>query len=98
VTIYGTNFSKTKNAISFGTSSGLHHADGTPDNVFATVASTDGKTLTFTIPSAGPSGVLCDAQGSCRGVSAIRITPGSYPIMVTTSAGPSNIVRYTVSA
>ncbi len=96
VVIYGTNFSHTKNYITFGTASGRHHADGTADNVVATVGSSDGKSLVFTIPTSGPSGILCDAQNHCVAVAAMRITSGTYPITVINNVGPSNTVRYQV--
>ncbi len=96
MTIKGTNFDRTTNYITFGTSGGRHRADGTADNVIAVVGSADGKTLVFTVPTSGPSGILCDANKSCIAVSAMRVTPGVYPVSVKNKNGTSNIESYTV--
>ena len=90
VTITGTNFSHTANYVTFGSWGGRYHADGTPDNQIATVASTDGTTITFTVPSTGASGRLCNAQSQCIEVSSVVLTPGNYPVTVRTSGGTSN--------
>ena len=97
VTIIGSGFSTTKNYVLFGTSSNRSHPDGSPDNSVATAGSPDGKTLSFTVPSAGPSGLLCDSNNHCIGVSAIRITPGQYPVAVRNQYGTSVTDIFTVT-
>ncbi len=91
ITIKGSGFSTVSNTITFGTSAGRHRADGTADNVIATVASPDGKTLTFTVPSSGASGYLCDTSNHCVAISAMLLSPGKYPVTVHTKYGVSNI-------
>ena len=99
VTIIGTGFDTTTNYITFGTSGGRVHPDGTADNVVATVGSPTGRTLTFDIPTSGPSGILCDkSHTSCIAVSAIRILPGTYPVTVTNKNGVSAPATFTVTA
>lgn len=97
ITITGSGFSPTKNYVLFGTSADRSHPDGSPDNSIVTAGSPDGKTLSFTVPSAGPSGMLCDSNGHCIGVSAIRITPGQYPVSVRNQYGTSDVVVFTVT-
>lgn len=96
VTIIGTGFSTTKNYVLFGTSSDRTHTDGSPDNSISTAGSPDGKTLSFTVPASGPSGLLCDSNGHCIGVSAMRIVPGTYPISVRNQNGTSATQLFTV--
>jgi hypothetical protein len=98
ITITGTGFSPTTNYITFGTSQGRHHQDGTADNVIATQGSKDGKTLTFVVPSSSASGLLCDANNQCIGVSAMRIVPGNYPVTVENKYGASEADTFTVIA
>ncbi|MBA3788815.1 hypothetical protein H0X32_00250 [Patescibacteria group bacterium] len=97
VTIIGTGFDRVRNYLFFGTSNGRHRPDGTPDNVIATVPSPDGITVTFTVPASGPSGLLCDSLNHCIGVSATRITPGSYPVSVSNGYAASKATSFTVS-
>jgi hypothetical protein len=98
VTIVGTGFDATQNAILFGPSGGRHRPDGSPDNQIATVGSPDGKTLSFTVPTSGPSGMLCDSTNHCVAVSAIRIIPGQYAVIVKNRNGESNSSAFTVIA
>lgn len=97
VTITGQGFAKTGNHIMFGDSGGRHHPDGTSDNTITTADSQDGTTLTFTVPSSGPSGVLCDSSNHCIGVTAIRLLPGSFNVVVANSNGTSTPVKFTVT-
>jgi hypothetical protein len=90
VTINGTNFDPTTNYITFGATADRHHTDGTPDNQIATVASSNGTSLSFTVPSSGPSGVLCDAGNNCVAISSVLLSPGNYPVTVRTKSGTSN--------
>ncbi len=96
VTIFGTGFDSTTNYITFGTSQGRHHPDGTADNVIATAGSVDGKTLTFTVPSSSASGLLCDSSNHCVGISAMRIVPGNYPVTVNNKNGTSAVAVFSV--
>jgi hypothetical protein len=96
IAIKGTNFDSTTNYIYFGTPGGRHHPDGTPDNLIATVGSSNGTSVSFTVPTSGPSGLLCDAQNHCVAISSIRLAPGTYPVTVRTKAGTSNTAIFTV--
>jgi hypothetical protein len=99
ITIVGTGFDYTTNYISFGTSQDLHYSStGLADNVIATVASPDGKTLSFTVPSSTASGLLCNSINKCSGVSGKKITPGNYPITVSNRDGISLVRSFTVTA
>jgi hypothetical protein len=98
VTIKGSGFDAKANAILFGPSGGRHHIDGTPDNQIASVGSPDGKTLTFTVPTAGPSGQLCDQYKHCIAVSAIRVLFGPYDVSVMNKNGTSNKAVFTAAA
>lgn len=97
VMIQGTGFDKTTNYILFGTSNDRHRADGTPDNQIAVLPSPDGKTITFTVPASGPSGILCDSNNHCVAISAIATVPGNYPVQVRTKNGLSNIDLFVVA-
>ncbi len=97
ITIIGSGFDRTTNYIYFGTSGGRHHPDGSPDNQIAISASPNGKSVTFVVPSAGPSGILCDVTNHCVGISAVRIIPGNYPVTVRTSNGMSAPATFTVT-
>lgn len=98
VTINGLGFDSIINWIAFGTSTGSHHIDGTPANVINNkAASTDGKILTFTVPTSGPSGIICSATNHCVAISAIRILPGVYPVTVQNANGKSNTMQFTVT-
>ena len=90
VTISGQNFTKTDNLIIFGDSTGKYHLDGTADNVIATVGSTNGTELTFTVPSSGPSGALCDSAKHCIGITAMTRQAGNYKVSVKNINGTSN--------
>ena len=96
VTIEGTNFSRTANYVMFGASDSRFRSDGTPDNQIAVVASTNGTSITFTVPASGPSGLLCNAQKQCIAVSAVATIPGNYPVTVRDSGGTSNVKDFTV--
>jgi hypothetical protein len=98
VTIFGTGFDSATNYVTFGTSQGRHHPDGTADNVIAATGSVDGKTVTFTVPSSSASGLLCDSMNHCVGVSAMRILPGNYPVTVKNKNGTSAIAIFSVIA
>ncbi len=98
VTIHGTGFSTTSNAILFGKTMNSFHRDGTPANQIAAVASTDGTTLSFVVPNSGPSGILCDSSNHCIAVSAMRIIAGTYPVTVRNAAGTSNTATLTVTS
>ncbi len=98
VTIHGTGFSATSNAILFGKTMNSFHRDGTPANQIAAVASTDGATLSFVVPNSGPSGILCDSSNHCIAVSAMRIIAGTYPVTVRNAAGTSNTATLTVTS
>ena len=97
VTITGTNFNRTTNYISFGSWGGRYRSDGTPDNQIAAVASSDGSKITFTVPTSGASGQLCNAQNQCIEVSAIVLAPGNYPVTVRTTGGTSNIKNFVLT-
>lgn len=94
VTIIGTGFDKTTNYLRFGTSSGDHRTDGSADNEIAVIPSTDGTTITFTVPSSGPSGILCDASDHCIAIAAKALVAGNYPISIRTANGVSNIAYF----
>lgn len=96
ISISGSGFTPTGNQILFGDMSGRHHPDGSADNVIATVASPDGKKILFTVPATGPSGILCDAQNHCVGISAIKRLPGTYNVVVRNKNGISNVRVLTV--
>jgi plastocyanin len=98
VTIIGTGFDSKINYITFGTYAGRHHQDGTAGNVIATQGSADGKTLTFVVPASSASGLLCDSTNHCIGVSAMRITPGNYPVTIQNKNGTSAVDTFTVTA
>src|SRR5581483_8299212 len=87
VTISGLNFDRNSNQITFGSSNGRHHPDGSADN----------KTLTFTVPASGPSGILCSSARSCIGISALRLTSGTYPVSVINKNGTSNVVQFSLT-
>lgn len=101
VTITGSGFTKTNNSIAFFDPIASHHIDGTPGNVIENNASSpDGKTLIFTVPSGGISGILCDDSDNkhCMGIAAINLAQrgGSYPVSVKNSNGESNILMFTI--
>lgn len=97
VTIKGRGFDAAENLISFGTSSGRHHIDGSAENVIAHASSTDGTTLVFSVPAAGPSGIICSETGRCIAISAILLSPGTYPVSVSNKNGVSNSAVFTLT-
>lgn len=96
VTVTGQGFTPTGNLIAFGDFGGRHHPDGTGDNVIASVSSADGTHLTFTVPASGPSGILCDSANNCIGVTAIKLAPGNYNVLVSNANGASNVAVFTL--
>lgn len=97
VTIHGTGFDKNSNFVLFGNSNGRHHPDGSPDNSRGSMASTDGKSLTFEVSNSGPSGILCDESNHCVGIAAILLSPGAYKLAVKNRNGTSNIVTFNLT-
>ena len=79
VTITGSGFAQTGNEIHFGT------------EIIPDVASADGKTLVFAVPSGCRGGSPC-APGTYP-----EILPGSYEIYVVNEKGTSNKVVFTVT-
>jgi len=98
VTIHGKGFTTSGNLIMFGPSNNRHHLNGTADNVIANATSTDGTTLTFIVPTSGPSGILCAAPRNCIAISAIRLMPGAYPVSVSNARGTSNVAVFTIES
>ncbi len=101
VTIQGSGFTPENNNVKLGTEDGEYYQNGKPVNVIATVPSLDGKTIQFTFPISGPSGILCDSPTPpkhCVGVAAVKYTHGIFAIVVENSHGRSNIVQYTIPA
>jgi len=96
VKISGSGFTLTGNQIMFGPANGLHRRDGSAANVITQAQSTDGKTLTFTVPAQGPSGILCDANEHCIAVAAILLRPGTFPVAVKNANGTSNAAVFTI--
>jgi len=96
VVVVGIGFSADDNIVTFGPSAGLRHPDGTPGNLVVRAGSPDGRTLRFTVPASGPSGILCDSNGSgCVGVTAALLQPGRYDVTVVNNAsGSSNSVSF----
>ena len=97
VVVNGSGFASDNNLITFGASSGLVRQDGSPANLIARVGSTDGRTLRFMVPRSGPSGILCDASGSCIGVSAALLQPGTYDVAVSNANGTSNVAVFEIT-
>lgn len=94
--IKGSNFDAKTNVITFGPSKGLHHRDGTADNQIESLPSSDGKTLTFTVPQNGPNGELCDQSNKCITYSTDHIKAGTYAVTVFNQNGLSNEMMFTV--
>jgi hypothetical protein len=97
VVVTGSGFAPDNNLVTFGASSGLSRPDGSPANLIARVGSTDGRTVRFMVPRNGPSGILCDASGSCIGVSAALLEPGVYEVAVSNANGTSNVVTFEIT-
>lgn len=97
VTVVGTGFDPNDNAIAFGTATGRHHPDGSPDNVIVHASSTNGTTLSFIVPASGPGGILCDSANHCVAVAAKRRDPGAYDVVVINANGSSNAVPFTMT-
>lgn len=97
VTIKGDNFDKDSNIITFGTSMGLHHRDGTPDNQIESHGSADGKTLTFLVPASEASGELCDQNNVCKIYHTVGTKLEAHTITVINKNGLSNALSFTVT-
>ncbi len=98
VTIKGQGFTPNNNMIKFFPDyPHSHFKDGSPINIIATTTSTDGQTLTFTVPTGHPSGIMCDDNNQCAGVMEPRVLPGDFPVSVTNSNGTSNIQNFSVT-
>lgn len=96
VAITGRGLSIDANLITFGPTNGLKHLDGTPANVVARSGAQDGI-LTFTVPATGPSGILCNDDGRCIGVTASRLSPGDYDVVALNASGASNSLSFTLT-
>lgn len=94
--IKGVNFDAKTNIITFGPSKGLHHRDGTADNQIETLPSSDGKTLTFSVPASDPDGELCDLANKCVTYGTNHIKPGTYMVTVINKDGLSNGMPFTI--
>lgn len=81
-TVHGSGFTATNNTINFGA------------GAIQNISSSDGATLTFTVPSA--VGAACNPGTACP-MYAIFITPGTYNVSVTNANGTSNTVSFTVT-
>lgn len=95
--VKGMNFDSTTNVITFGPSMGLHRKDGSADNEVATIASSDGMTLSFSVPTAIESGELCDQSNVCKTYGPKGITAGTYMVTVVNKNGVSNEMPFTVT-
>jgi hypothetical protein len=96
--IKGANFDAKTNVVTFGPSKGLHHQDGTPDNQIESLPSSDGKTLTFSVPVSAPSGSLCDQNNVCKVYGTDNTKAGTYMVTVVNQNGLSNEMPFTVIA
>ncbi len=95
VLVIGSGFAADDNMVTFGPSLGLRRPDGTPANLVARGGSSTGATLRFTVPHQGPSGILCDANGSCAGITSLELPqPASYEVTVINTNGASNVARF----
>jgi hypothetical protein len=92
------NFDSKTNVITFGPSLGLHRRDGSADNEVATIASSDGKTLSFSVPTAINSGELCDQNNQCKIYGPKSTAPGTYMVTVVNKNGVSNEMPFVVTA
>lgn len=95
--IKGVNFDSKANVITFGPSKGLHRSDGTADNQVANIASSDGSTLSFSVPTALESGNLCDQSNTCALYGPTSIKPGTYMVTVVNKNGLSNEFSFVVT-
>ena len=84
VTITGTGFTSTGNTIHFG------------PGAIQNVSSTNGTTLTFTVPSTLTGGCSAGSGMACAMYIA-TISPGTYSVSVTNANGTSNTVTYVVT-
>ncbi|MDB5265739.1 MAG: hypothetical protein JWM39_452 [Parcubacteria group bacterium] len=94
--IKGVNFDSSTNVITFGPSKGLHRADGTADNQVGSLASSDGTTLSFTVPTTLQSGMLCDQSNVCKTYGTGSIATGVYDVTVINKNGLSNTFPFSV--
>jgi hypothetical protein len=97
VVITGSGFAADDNLVTFGPSAGLRHPDGTPGNMVARAGAPDGRTLRFTVPRTGPSGILCSDTGGCVGVAGVLLQPGRYDVGVRNGSGTSNAVSFEIT-
>lgn len=95
--ITGVNFDATTNVITFGPSKGLHKPDGTPDNQVASIGAANGTVLSFKVPTAIESGMLCDQSNKCATYGPSATKPGVYEVTVVNKNGLSNTYSYTVT-
>ena len=95
--IKGTNFDSMKNVITFGPSKGLHRTDGSADNQVTALPSSDGKTLTFKVPTTILSGHLCDQSNACAEYGPGTVAPGTYMVTVINKDGLSNEMPFVVT-
>jgi hypothetical protein len=94
VVVSGSGFAAADNVVTFGPSFGLRYPDGTPGNRVARIGSADGRTLRFTVPDHGPTGILCDTSGNCAETAFVLPQPGSYEVTVVNGNGASNPMRF----
>lgn len=97
VTIYGTNFDPAQNSITFANYTEQHRPDGSRINIVVTEGSSDGKTLTFIVPTKTPGGIVCNTKNECRTESPTNYAAGNYPVSVVTKNGVSNLIDFTIS-
>ncbi len=84
VTLTGTRFSATSNTINFGS-----------NNVIRNIASTNGTSLTFTVPAYTSPACLYATPACVQRPG--EITAGAYAVSVTNSGGTSNSVQFAVT-
>ncbi len=90
VTVYGTGFTRTGNAIKFGN-------QGTENNP-KYVLDSNGTSITFNVPESNYYSCWNPVSGPQCNVSATATAPGVYNISVINNAGESNNVQFTVVA
>lgn len=95
VTVRGTGFSPTGNTVTFTAVT----VDGERPNepsVIPELASTDGTVITFEVLALWRPACSYAAQGPCP-FARIPTAPGTYRVTVTSAAGVSNDVTFTVT-
>jgi hypothetical protein len=95
VTVRGSSFSATGNSISFAAVT----VDGELPNepsVIPQLPSADGTAIVFEVPAVWRPACSYVAQGPCP-FARIPTAPGTYRVMVTSAAGVSNDVIFTVT-